>query len=49
MHQLNPTETLFVDDSPQHIQGALKVGIKAEWLNLEKEDIHGLLNRLKLI
>ena len=49
MHQLNPNETLFVDDSPQHIQGALKAGIKAEWLNLDKEDIHVLLNRLKLI
>ena len=48
-HQLKPNETLFIDDSPQHIKGARKAGIKAEWLDLDEEDIHGLLNRLKLI
>lgn len=26
---LNPEETLFIDDSPQHIEGARKVGINA--------------------
>ncbi|WP_129717398.1 HAD family phosphatase [Pedobacter sp. SYP-B3415] len=26
---LNPAETLFIDDSPQHIEGARKAGLKA--------------------
>lgn len=26
-NHLNPTETLFIDDSPQHIEGAKKVGL----------------------
>lgn len=26
-HQLDPTRTLFVDDSPQHIEGAQRLGI----------------------
>jgi len=46
---LNLEETLFIDDSPQHIEGAKKPGIKAEWLDLDKEDIHGMLKRLSLI
>tara|TARA_B100000674_G_scaffold492136_1_gene511542 strand:- start:10844 stop:11464 length:621 start_codon:yes stop_codon:yes gene_type:complete len=48
-NSLKPDETLFIDDSPQHIEGAKKAGIKAEWLNLEKEDIAKLINRLSLI
>lgn len=27
-HQLNPTETLFIDDSPQHLKTAEKMGIQ---------------------
>ena len=27
--QLNPAETLFIDDSPQHIEGARKCGLQA--------------------
>lgn len=48
-NEIIPNETLFIDDSPQHITGAKEVGIRAEWLNLEKEDIHGILKRLSLI
>lgn len=48
-HSLNPSETLFIDDSPQHIVGAKKAGIKAEWLDLSQEDIHGMVQRLSLI
>lgn len=33
-NKLNKAETLFIDDSIQHIHGAEKVGIKAEWLNI---------------
>ena len=48
-HNLKLEETLFIDDSPQHIEGAKKAGIKAEWLDLGKEDIHEMLTRLSLI
>ena len=48
-NQLKEHETLFIDDSPQHIKGALKANIKAEWLDLSKENIHQMLKRLELI
>lgn len=31
-NDLNPEETLFIDDSRQHVEGALKTGIQAIWL-----------------
>ncbi len=31
-NNLNPAETLFIDDSIQHIEGAGKVGLKTHWL-----------------
>lgn len=31
-NDLSPDETLFIDDSIQHIKGALKAGLKAEFL-----------------
>ena len=46
--QIDPKETLFIDDSPQHIEGALKSGLQAAWLDLEKQDIHGLVMELDL-
>ena len=48
-NQLNANETLFIDDSLQHVEGAKKVGLNAKWLDLEKEDITILINRLSLI
>ena len=47
-HQLNASETLFIDDSIQHVEGALKTGIKAHLLPKEK-DIKELLLDLNLI
>lgn len=41
-------ETLFIDDSPQHIEGALKTGIKAVLLSKDKE-AESLLKDLYLI
>lgn len=41
-NKLLPEETLFIDDSPQHIEGAKKIGIHAYWLNLEKETVMDL-------
>ncbi len=32
----NPAETLFIDDSPQHIEGARKVGLNVYHLQVEK-------------
>jgi len=32
----DPTKTLFIDDSPQHIEGARKVGLNAYHLQVEK-------------
>ncbi|MBL7943086.1 MAG: HAD family phosphatase [Flavobacteriales bacterium] len=32
-HNLQPSATLFLDDSRQHVEGALKAGLKAEWVH----------------
>ena len=45
---LNASETVFIDDTPHHVQGALKTGIKAYLLPKEKE-VESLLNELNLI
>lgn len=31
-NNLEPAETLFIDDSPQHVEGAQKAGITGRWL-----------------
>jgi HAD superfamily hydrolase (TIGR01549 family) len=48
-NQLIPQETLFIDDSPQHVEGAKKAGINALWLDLEIQDLRKLLNTQELI
>ena len=35
-NNLNPEETLFIDDSPQHIEGAKKAGLQAILLSNDK-------------
>ncbi|MFP4289798.1 MAG: HAD family hydrolase [Bacteroidales bacterium] len=45
---LNPSETLFFDDSVQHVDGARKAGMNAYWLNIEKEDIRDFFKDGKL-
>lgn len=35
-NNLNAKETVFIDDSIQHIEGAAKTGIHAHWLDLPK-------------
>lgn len=47
-NNLNPEETLFIDDSPQHIEGAIKSGIKAEFLAKDR-DVQDLITELKLL
>lgn len=36
---LNPKETLFIDDSIQHIEAAQNIGIEAYWLDVKKESV----------
>ncbi|MEO0404037.1 MAG: HAD family phosphatase [Bacteroidota bacterium] len=40
LHDLEPARTLFIDDSKQHVDGALKAGLIAYHLELSEEDIH---------
>jgi putative hydrolase of the HAD superfamily len=42
-------ETIFIDDSPQHIVGAKNAGITSFYLDLQTQNIHSLLTDLKLI
>jgi len=48
-HGVDPARTLFIDDSPQHVEGARKAGLLAEHLDLEKEDVIALVGRLGLL
>jgi FMN phosphatase YigB (HAD superfamily) len=42
-NNLLSNETVFIDDSPQHVKGALSCGIQGYWLNLTKKDLRSLL------
>lgn len=44
-HKLTPEETLFVDDSPQHIETATRLGIRAHLLRPD-DTLPDLLDRL---
>jgi putative hydrolase of the HAD superfamily len=44
---LLPDETLFIDDSPQHIEGARKAGLKTHWL--KDNDLHKFMKAYNLI
>lgn len=48
-HNALPTRTLFIDDTPHHVEGARTAGLHAEHLDLAHEDIRGLVNRLGLL
>lgn len=47
-HNLIAEETLFIDDSPQHVEGALSIGIKAKLLAKNRE-VEDLIKELGLI
>ncbi len=47
-NKLNASNTLFIDDSPQHIESALKIGIQAHLLDKQK-DVCQLITELKLL
>jgi glucose-1-phosphatase len=42
-NNLNPSDTLFIDDSIQHIETAKNLGIGTYWLDVKKESILDLL------
>ena len=48
-HGADPATTLFIDDSIQHVIGAREAGLHAEHLELEKEDVVGMVKRLGLL
>ncbi|MCB9168805.1 MAG: HAD family phosphatase [Flavobacteriales bacterium] len=48
-HGARPGNTLFIDDSPQHVDGAWHTGLRAEHLDLAREDLVGLVGRLGLL
>ncbi len=42
-NNLNPQKTLFIDDSPQHIEGAIKAGLNAYYLDVNTHSILDLM------
>jgi putative hydrolase of the HAD superfamily len=48
-HNALPAHTLFIDDSIQHVLGARSAGLHAEHLELDKEDVEHLVDRLALL
>jgi glucose-1-phosphatase len=47
-NKLDPLETLFIDDSPQHIEGAKQAGIHAILLG-KGEEVGDVLNKMRLL
>jgi glucose-1-phosphatase len=45
---LSPHETIFIDDSAQHVEGALKTGLNAFWLDLKRTNTINLVRELGL-
>lgn len=48
-HGADPATTLFIDDSIQHVHGARNAGLRAEHLDLEREDVITLCERSGLL
>lgn len=49
LHGAEPARTLFIDDSIQHVIGARNAGLQAEHLDLAKEDVMRMTQRLALL
>lgn len=48
-NNLNPEETLFIDDSPQHIEGAKKAGLHTILMDKHPEQLRALLEAHSLV
>lgn len=48
-NQLDRTETLFIDDSPQHIEGAKKAGIRTLLMNVHPEKLEQFLKSHQIL
>ncbi len=46
---LDVSETIFIDDSIQHVKGANCAGIKAYWLNLKEHKLESLIKNIGLL
>lgn len=44
-NNLNPAETLFIDDSPQHIEGAKKAGLHTLLMDVHPEKLEDFLKK----
>jgi HAD superfamily hydrolase (TIGR01509 family) len=49
LHGAKASTTLFIDDSIQHVNGALNAGLHAEHLELADEDVVAMVERLGLL
>jgi glucose-1-phosphatase len=49
LHGAQPERTLFIDDSIQHVIGAREAGLRAEHLELDREDLPALVRRMCLL
>ncbi|MDB5020389.1 MAG: haloacid dehalogenase [Pedobacter sp.] len=48
-NNLDPQETLFIDDSPQHIEGAKKAGLNTLLMDVHPRHLEEFLNRNKIL
>lgn len=48
-NNLNPSETLFIDDSPQHIEGAKKAGLNTLLMDMHPEKLSEFLKLHQLL
>jgi FMN phosphatase YigB (HAD superfamily) len=48
-NSLNPSETLFIDDSPQHIEGAKKAGLQTLLMDVHPEKLNDFLHQHGLL
>lgn len=48
-NNLNPSETLFIDDSPQHIEGAKKAGLNTLLMDMHPEKLSKFLKLHQLL
>ena len=48
-HNAIPERTLFIDDTPHHVEGSILAGLQGYYLDLGKEDIVSAMTKLKII